>query len=107
MKTQSQKLAIDAPSLSWQRKRPIRYEDGNVATEFVSKSEDHFRRMYYEAIGLIIESITDCFNQPGYGLYSNLEELLLKAVRHKDYEELKSVAELYRSDLHIKDLKSN
>ena len=62
--------------------------------------------MYCEAIGLIIESITDRFNQPGYGLYSNLEQLLLKAVRHEDYEEeFKSVAELYHSDLHIKDLK--
>ena len=65
-----------------------------------------YRRIYYEALDLIIESITDRFDQPGYGLYSNLEQLLLKAVRHEDYEEeLKSVAGLYQSDLHIEDLK--
>ena len=49
--------------------------------------QDYYRRIYYEALDLIIESITDRFDQPGYGLYSNLEQLLLKAVRHEDYEE--------------------
>ena len=106
VKTQSQKLTIAAPSLPRQRKRPIHYEDGNAAAEFASTPEDHYRRIYYEAPDQIIESITDRFDQPGYGLYSNLEQLLLKAVTHEDYEEeLKSVAELYQSDLHIEDLK--
>ena len=95
---------MDAPSLPQQRKRPIRYEDGNAAAEFVSTLEDHYRRIYYEALDLIIESITDRFDQPGYGVYSNLEKLFLKAVRQEDYEEeLKSVAKLYQSDLHIED----
>ena len=106
VKTQSQKLIIDTPNLPRQRKRPIRFEDGNAAAEFVSAPEDHYRRIYYEALDLIIVSITDCLDQPGYGLYSNLEQLLLKAVRQEDYEEeLKSVAELYQSNLHIEDLK--
>ena len=44
-------------------------------------------------------SITERFDQPGYALYSNLEQLLLKSVKHEDYEEeLKSVSELYQSD---------
>ena len=106
VKAQSQKLTIDAPSLPRHRKRPIRYEYGIAAAEFASEPEDHYRRIYYEALDLIIESINQRFDQPGYGLYSNLEQLLLKAVRHEDYkEELKSVSELYQHDLHIEDLK--
>ena len=89
VETQSYKLTIGAPSLPppRQRKRSIHYEDGNVAADFVFKPEYHYRRIYYEALSLIIEFITDRFNQPGYGLYSNLEQLVLKAVRHEDYEE--------------------
>ena len=64
------------------------------------------KRIYYEALDLIIvESINEHFDQPGYGLYSNLEQLLLKAVRHDNYEELISVSNLYEHDLHIEDLK--
>ena len=33
VKTQSQKLTIDAPGLPRQRKRPIHYEDGNAAAD--------------------------------------------------------------------------
>ena len=32
-------------------------------------------------------STMEYFDQPGYALYSNLEQLLLKSVKHEDYEE--------------------
>jgi len=51
----------------------------------------------------------ECFNKPRYALlnYSNLEQLLLKPVKHEDYEEeLKFVSELYKSDLYIEDLQA-
>ena len=52
-------------------------------------------------------SITDLFDQPGYALSSNLEQLLLKADKHEDYEEeLKFVSELYQANLHTDDLKA-
>lgn len=89
-----------------QRKKHICYENGNTAADFVSKPEDHYRRIYYEALDLIIEFITDHFNQPGYELYSNLHRTIaFESSQTWDYEELKSVAELYQSDLHIEDLK--
>ena len=84
MNTQPQKLTVDAPSLPRQGKRPMRYEHGSAPAEFASEPEDHYRRIYYEALDLIIESINERFDQPGYALYSNLEQLLLKAVRHED-----------------------
>ena len=106
MKIQSQPLDVGAPSLPRLRKRPVRYEPGNAAAEFATDPEDHYKRIYYEALDLIIVSITDCFDQPRYALYSNLEQLLLKAVKHEDYEELKSVSGLYQADLHTEDLKA-
>ncbi|XP_065893694.1 zinc finger MYM-type protein 1-like, partial [Dysidea avara] len=99
-------LHVGAPSLPRRRKRPVRYEPGNAAAEFATDPEDHYKRIYYEALDLIIVSITDCFDQPRYALYSNLEQLLLKAVKHEDYEELKSVSGLYQADLHTEDLKA-
>ena len=105
--SKSQKLTVDPPSISRQRKRPLRYEYGNAPAEFASEPEDYYRRIYYEALDLIVESINERFDQTCYGLYSNLEQLLLKAVRHDNYdEELISVSNLYENDLHIEDLKS-
>ena len=105
VKRKSQSLNIEAPKLPRQRKRPARYEYGHASAEFTSEPKDHYKRIYYEALDLIIMSITERFDQPGYALYSNLEQLLLKSVKHEDYEEeLKSVSELYQSDLHIEDL---
>ena len=104
--SKSQKLTVDPPSIPRQRKRPLRYEYGNAPAEFASEPEDCYRRIYYETLDLIVESINERFDQPGYGLYSNLEQLLLKAVRHDNYdEELTSVSNLYEHDLHIEDLK--
>jgi len=102
----SQSLNIGAPRLPRQRKRPARFEYGHASAEFTSDPKDYYKRIYYEALDLIIMSIMERFDQPGYALYSNLEQLLLKSVKHEDYEEeLKSVSELYQSDLHIEDLK--
>ena len=107
VKRKSQSLNIGTPRLPRQRKRPARYEYGHASAEFTSEPKDHYERIYYEALDLIIMSITEHFEQPGYALYSNLEQLLLKSVKHEDYEEeLKSVSELYQSDLHIENLKA-
>ena len=39
-----------------------------------------FRRHYYEALDLVLNCMKDRFNQPGYRIYRNLQELLLKAL---------------------------
>lgn len=48
---------------------------------------------------LIIACIKDRFDQPGYRIYKNLHDLLLKTVNKEDYEvELSTVVEFYGSD---------
>ena len=50
-------------------------------------------------LDLLIKSIEDRFNQPGYRVYSCLEQLLLKSVKKQDYtEELTTVIDVYQDD---------
>jgi len=51
--------------------------------DFPDTVEDHYRRLYFEALDLVIHicGIKDCFNQPGYKIYSQLQQLLVKAAK--------------------------
>ena len=52
VKIQSQPLDVGAPNLPRRRKRPARYEPGNAAEEFATDPEDHYKRIYYVALGI-------------------------------------------------------
>ena len=56
-------------------------------TEFSSSIVAHYRVIYYEAIDHLITAITNRFDQPGYRVYSNLAELLLKSIRGSPIED--------------------
>ena len=77
------------------RKRPIRYEDGNAAVEFHSNPKDYYRQIYYEALDLIVQSIKDRFEQPGYKVYKCLEDLVIKAANKLDFSEQTSISYRY------------
>ena len=67
--------------------------------------EDHYRQIYFEALDLAITSIEDRFSQPGYLLYQNLEELLIKAANKKDYTiELQEFLSFYGNDFNDSEL---
>ncbi len=56
--------------------------------------------LYYEALDLVIEAITKKCDQPGYRVYRNLEDLILKACRGQQYsEQLDLVCCFYQNDL--------
>jgi hypothetical protein len=62
-------------------------------------AKEYYRQHYYEAIDMIITCITDRFDQPGYRVYSEVEQLLLKACKKDDFDsELKSVCSFYKDD---------
>ncbi len=88
------------PQLPRHRKRPRRYEEGEADWEFHADPKDYFRQIYYEAIDLAITSIKERFQQPGYEVYSKLEQLLLKACQRKDVtSELDFLCEFYKNDI--------
>ena len=72
------------PQLPRQRKRPRRYEEGEADSEFHTDPKAYFRQLYYEAVDLAVSSIKDRFQQPGYEVYSKLEQLLLKSCQGQD-----------------------
>ena len=58
-----------------------------------------YKRIYYEALDLIVCGIKQCFDQPGYKLYSNLEALLVRAAKKETYDgEFQFVINFYKDD---------
>ena len=98
---------VNDPTLPRKRKAPRRYEDGDATAEFPETPKAHYRRIYYEVLDLLIKSIEDIFDQPGYRVYSCLEQLLLKSVKKQDYtEELKTVIDVYQDDFQESNLRT-
>ena len=49
---------------------------------------------------LIVESIKNRFDQPGYKIYRGLEDLLVKAANSNDYsDDLEYITSIYGSDI--------
>ncbi len=95
---------IDEPILPRKRRAPSRYEIGDGEGFHLSLVEDHYRLLYFEAIDLAIMSIQDRFNQSGFLMYQNLEELLIKAANSKDYSsEMEKVVSFYGDDFESKE----
>ena len=95
-------LNIDESALPRKRKRTVRYESGNAAPEFHTSIEGYYRQAYFEVLDVICSTIEDRFRQPGYQLYSNLEQLLLKAVCKENYSsEFDFVTKFYGPDLNV------
>lgn len=85
-KQKASKLDINEPVLPRQRKRPRRYDDEASEGEFPESADDLYRRTYFEALDLIVCSIEEQFDQPGYK-DSKLEDVLVKAVKKQNYDE--------------------
>ena len=63
-------------------------------------AEEHYRRYYYEALDNAVSTIKDRFNQQGYIMHCNLENLLTKAANQNDFStELQKVTYFYGYDL--------
>jgi len=100
IKQKASDLKVEEPVLPRGRNHPRRYEDGASEGEFLESVEDLYRRMYFEALDLVVCGIKGHFDQPGYKVYFNLEEVLVKVVRKDNYdEELQYVVDYYKGDL--------
>ena len=95
----AESLDVSEPRLPRQRKAPKRFEVGEARPECLTSVEGHFRRIYYEALDLLITCIKNRFDQPGYRIYQNLQELLLSAFNNRNYDEAYDfVSTFYKSD---------
>ena len=98
---------IDALTLSLKRRSPRWFKIGLTDGNFHSPPEDNYRQIYYEAHDLVIESINSRFNQPGYKVYRNVEDLVRNAYRELPYDtELSNVCDFYKDDISIMQLQA-
>ena len=85
-------LDIDDPQLPRRRKVPRRYEQGLAQAEFPASPKEEYRCIYFEALDLSVTSISSRFDQKGFKIFSNVEQLLFKACKGKEFrDELKCV----------------
>ena len=78
---------ISEPKLSRQRKTPKRFETGLGEPYFPQTVEEHYKKFYYEVLDLVVASIKKRFDQPGFGTYKNLQNLLIKAANQENFED--------------------
>ena len=83
---QKQQLDIGSPCLPRKRRVPRHFQVGSSDGDFHSSVEDHYRVVYYEALDLVTTGITERLDQPGYKIYQNVEDLILKACQEKQCE---------------------
>ena len=87
------------------KKVPRRYEEGSAEPEFFDVCKQFYCQQYYEAHDLIVNTIQARFDQPGFKMYRNLQDLLLKAVKGDDYTEcLNHATVFYHDDLDAQQL---
>lgn len=95
----AESLDVGKPQLPRRHKVPKRIDDGTSTGDFHSSPKEYYRQHYFQAVDMIVICITDRFNQPGYRVYSEVEQLLLKACKREDFDsELKSVSSFYKND---------
>ncbi len=96
---------INDPVLPRRRKRLSRFEEGQAPYTYAETPEDMFRKIYYKAFDLLIQSINNRFDQPGYQAYCCLQNLLMKAVNKQELSsELREVILIYRDDFNEQSL---
>ena len=92
-------IDVEEPQLPRRRKTPKRFDDGLTSGEFHDSPKVYYRQLYYEAIDSIVSSLKDRFDQPGYGVYCRLEELLIKASCKEDFKaSFDFVCSFYKDD---------
>lgn len=96
---------IGEPKVPRKRKAPSRFEEGTGAPSFPETPEDLYRRVYFEAIDLLVSAIVERFEQPGFIAYLQLEELLLKALHSTDISaNIKYIQDNYAEDINVQQL---
>ena len=106
---------IQEPSLARKpRKEPncsiLQYLDGNASGEANcthATAQDHFRRIYFEAIDSMILALSERFNKPCFDALADMETLLLKSIAGEEInDELAWMHSRYTDDVDVSALKT-
>ena len=86
VKAKAESVDVNEPSMPRRRKMPKRFQIGDAEHFFPQTERDMYRQNYFEAMDLVINCVKNRFDQPGYKVFRNVEELLVKSVR-SDFED--------------------
>ena len=79
-----------------------RFEIGTGAPSYPTTPQDHYRRVYFEAIDLMVNAIDLRFNQASYRVYEKMESFLVKCLNCQDYStELRYLETNYKDDVNV------
>ena len=93
---------VAEPALPRWKRAPQRYEIGEGQGSFPETANDYYRRIYFEALYVLIAPIAERFNETGFLAYGQLESLLLKSLKGEDVSvEMKFIETNYGDDLNI------
>ena len=75
--------SISEPTLPRQKRAPARrFEIGTGPPSYPTKPQEHYRRIYFEAINPMVNAIDNRFNQASFNVYAKEESLsLVKCVK--------------------------
>ena len=66
---------------------------------------DHYRRVFYNAVDVLLSSVRDRFDQPSFLVFEKLESLLVKALKGEDFScKLEFAGVKYDADIDVEDL---
>ena len=103
--TVQESTATNPPTLPRKRKAPQRFEVGTGEGYHSSTVEESYMQHYYEALDSAVSTIKNRFDQPGYFMCCNLENLLIKVACQQDFNvELQNVTDVYADDLNASSL---
>lgn len=90
---------VEEPMLPRKRKMPKRFEDADTH-HFPSMPEDHYRKIYFQAVDHVLNGIQTRFDQGDLKTYINLQELIVLSFNGKDVTEIfENSFSTYRDDL--------
>lgn len=81
---------------------PSKIENGTGEPTYPATAQDYYRRIYFEAIDLMVNTIDQCFDQPSFDTYTRMESLLVKALNFQDnYTERQFMGKFYGDNVDI------
>ena len=94
--------SMSGPMLPRRIHAPRRIEIGTGEPTYPVTAQYYYRRIYFEAIDLMMNVIDQRFDQPSFDTYANRKSLLIKTLNSRDKsEELKFMEKLYNDDVNI------
>ena len=97
-------LDIGDPTLTRQRQQPNNLDDyfgyGSSRSHQPTTAADHYRKQYFEAADLLVNTTEDRFYHKSYKTYGKLECLLIDSLcSHVQERELEEIGQIYKDDI--------